>query len=85
MRMSLGLSFEEFPHSFKESMRSLKVGVQSFKGKDHKQAENPENWENLFLGTEEECHRYATNLHHAIDPNMLDKFDPRKDVKRILN
>lgn len=60
-------------------------GVQSFKSKDQREAENPENWENVFMGTEEECHNFAKNLHHAIDPNMIDKFDPRTNVKRVLN
>lgn len=59
-------------------------GVQSYKGKDHKGAEDPSRWENHFLGTQAECEKYSANLHHAINPNMLEAFDTSKDVKRII-
>ena len=59
-------------------------GAQAFKSNDPRKANDPTQWENLMLGTQEECTNYCANLHHAIDPNMAKRFDPTKDVKRVL-
>jgi hypothetical protein len=45
---------------------------------------NPANWEIIYIGTEHDCERFSANMHHAIDPNMADKFNPRQDVKRKI-
>lgn len=58
-------------------------GVQVFTG-DVKDTANPTAWENVFMGTQDECMTYAANLHHGIEPNMLENFDPAKDVKRKI-
>jgi hypothetical protein len=45
---------------------------------------NPALWSPLFNGTQEECDRYTANLHHHITPEMAERFDPRKDVRRKI-
>jgi hypothetical protein len=47
-------------------------------------ADNVAMWREVFRGTREECENYTANLHHSIDPKMVEKFNPHKDVRRLI-
>jgi hypothetical protein len=76
--------------TFLSRIRKVGIGKQDLSVCEVLRSPNPKDagredlWKTVFMGTQDECGRYTANMHHAIEPGMIENFDPRKDVRRKI-